>query len=152
MDKVNYQQSVEWLRAQFAVIEVIILALVLLGILNNVSTGVLERKQEIGCLKANGDAPSDVLGMITLEALLVGIAGTLLGVALMFLVINGALRGGFMLPPVPGLTIDSHVVLEIHGAKLIETCAAPLLVTLLAAVLAGLRVARMPIAEALRAT
>ena len=36
--------------------------------------------------------------MITLEALLVGIAGTLLGVALMFLVINGALRGGFRPP------------------------------------------------------
>ena len=54
------QQSVEWLRAQFAVIEVIILALVLLGILNNVSTGVLDSEHEIGCLKANGDAPSDV--------------------------------------------------------------------------------------------
>jgi hypothetical protein len=47
---------------------------------------------------------------------------------------------------------NSGMVLEIHPAKLFETCTAPLAATLLAAVLAGLRVARMPIAEALRAS
>ncbi len=152
VDKVNYQQFVDWLKSQFGVIELIVLTLVLLGILNNVSTGVLERKQEIGCLKANGDAASDVLGMIALEALLLGLAGTLLGASLVTLVVHGIFRNGFTMPPTPGLTRESHMVLEIGAAKLAETCVAPIFVAVAAALLAGLRVARMPIAEALRAS
>jgi putative ABC transport system permease protein len=152
VDKVNYQQFVDWLKSQFGVIEIIVLTLVLLGILNNVATGVLERKQEIGCLKANGDTTLDVLGMITFESLLLGIAGTLLGAALVVFLVHGALRNGFTMPPTPGLTRPSHMVLAIQPAKLLETCVAPLVVTLLAAVMAGMRVARMPIAEALRAS
>jgi putative ABC transport system permease protein len=149
VDHVNYQQFVDWLKSQFGVIEIIILTIVLFGILNNVSTGVLERKQEIGCLKANGDTAADVLGMVALEALVLGVIGAAVG-ALLVVVLVYALRAGFDMPPTPGLTRPSHMVLAIEPAKLLETCVTPVVVAVVAAVLAGLRVARMPIAEALR--
>ncbi len=152
IDKVNYQQFVDWLKSQFGVIEFVVLLIVLLGIFNNVSTGVLERKQEIGCLKANGDAASDVMHMIGLEALLLALAGTLLGAALVLAIVHGALRDGFMMPPTPGITRASRMMLLIPARVLVATCAGPFFATLVAAFLAGLRVARMPIAEALRAS
>jgi putative ABC transport system permease protein len=48
LDKVYYQHSVDWLNAQFGVIQIIIITIVVLGIFNTVSSGILERKQEIG--------------------------------------------------------------------------------------------------------
>ena len=149
VDHVNYQQFVDWLKSQFGVIELIILMIVLFGIMNNVSTGVLERKQEIGCLKANGDTAANVLGMVALEALVLGVIGALVGALLVFVLVY-ALRAGFDMPPTPGLTRPSHMVLSIDPRKLAETCVAPIFVAVAAALLAGLRVARMPIAEALR--
>jgi putative ABC transport system permease protein len=151
VDHVNYQQFVDWLKSQFGVIEIIILMIVLFGILNNVSTGVLERKQEFGCLKANGETAGDVLGMVAFEALILGVAGAAIGALLVLALVHG-LRAGFDMPPTPGLTRPSHMVLSIDPSLLLQTCVAPVVVAVLAAVLAGLRVARMPIADALRST
>ena len=53
LDKVYYQNSVDWLDTQFYVVQLIILSIVLLGIL--ISTSILERKQEIGNLRATWD-------------------------------------------------------------------------------------------------
>src|SRR5690606_29471308 len=55
LDEVYYQHSVDWLKAQYTVVQVIILSIVLLGIFNAISTSILERKQEIGNLRANGE-------------------------------------------------------------------------------------------------
>jgi len=41
LDEVYYQHSVDWLNAQFHVIELIVLTIIVLGIFNTVSTSIL---------------------------------------------------------------------------------------------------------------
>ncbi|HEY2510819.1 MAG TPA: FtsX-like permease family protein [Polyangiaceae bacterium] len=152
IDKVNYQQFVDWLKSQFGAVQFVVLLIVLLAIFNNVSTGILERKQEIGCLKANGEAASDVLGLVTLEAAILAVSGAVLGAVILIAIIHGALRHGFTMPPTPGVTRATQMVLNLPPRALFEVCVGPAAVAVIAAILAGLRVARMPIAEALRAS
>src|SRR5690606_1745646 len=75
LDKVYYQHSVDWLNSQFAFIQLIILTIVLLGIFNTVSVAVLERKQEIGNMRANGESRFDVLKLLCIEGLSLGLIG-----------------------------------------------------------------------------
>ena len=70
----------DWLNAQFGVIQIIIVTIVVLGIFNTVSTGVLERKQEIGTLRANGESRYDVMRLLCLEGLALGVLGAALGI------------------------------------------------------------------------
>ena len=56
MDKIYYQHSVDFLKSQFGLILTIILVIVLLGVFNTVSLSVLDRRHEIGVLRANGES------------------------------------------------------------------------------------------------
>jgi putative ABC transport system permease protein len=82
LDKVYYQHSVDWLAAQFAVIRLIILVIVVLGIFNTVSVSVLERRQEIGNLRANGESVAEVMWLLALEGAALGVLGAALGIAI----------------------------------------------------------------------
>ena len=99
LDEVYYQHSVDWLAAQFGVIQLIILAILLLGIFNTVSTAVLERKQEIGNLRANGESVLDVLRLLGAEGLVLGSLGALLGIAVALVLNETVLAHGILMPP-----------------------------------------------------
>ncbi len=151
LDKVYYQNSVDWLAAQFAVIRLIILTIVLLGIFNTVSITVLERKHEIGNLRANGESVADVMRLILAEAFAVGTLGGALGVALALGLDAAFLREGILMPPAPGLTRQFRVMIEFQPPMAVLAFLLGVGATLVAATLAALRVVRMPIGEALRA-
>ncbi len=151
LDKVYYQHSVDWLNAQFGVIQLIILTIVVLGIFNTVSTGVLERKQEIGTLRANGESRLDVILLLVMEGLAMGTLGAALGILLALALNVTALGDGILMPPAPGITRQFHVLIELAPSMAIKTALLGIGGTLLGTLVAGLRVVRMGIAESLRA-
>lgn len=152
LDEVYYQHSVDWLNAQFNVIQLIILTIVLLGIFNSVSTSILERKQEIGNLRANGESIVNILTLLACEGLVLGIIGSLIGILGSWLLNVTVLNEGLLMPPAPGLTRQYHVLLELQLSMAFKTFALGVGTSLLATLCAGLRVARLPIGDALRST
>lgn len=151
LDKVYYQHSVDWLNAQFHVIQLIILSIVLLGIFNSISAAILERKQEIGNFRANGESVGDVMKLITLEGTFLGIFGSCLGIGITFLVLKLFLDNQIEMPPGPGLTRSFFVSFEFEWEMVYTSLGLSTLAALIASLLAGVRVAMMPIAKALRA-
>jgi putative ABC transport system permease protein len=151
LDEVYYQHSVDWLDAQFGVIQLIIIAIVVLGIFNTVSTGILERKQEIGTLRANGESRYDILRLLGLEGLALGVLGAVLGIALVIGLNATVLSHGILMPPAPGITRQFLVNLELTPLMAATTAALGVSAALVATLVAGMRVIRMGIAEALRA-
>ena len=151
LDKVYYQHSVDWLAAQFAVIRLIILGIVVLGIFNTVSTSVLERKREIGNLRANGESVAEVMWLLALEGAALGVLGATLGIVLALGLDATLLREGILMPPAPGITRQFNVLIEFQPAMAVLAFFLGTAATLIATMLAGVRVVRMPIGEALRA-
>jgi putative ABC transport system permease protein len=150
LDKVYYQHAVDWLKTQFYVVQMIIISIVLLGIFNSISTAILERKQEIGNLRANGESAWDVMKLILCEGALLGLLGSLIGLALTALVAKGLLHQQILMPPGPGSTRQSLISFYFTCPMAIQTLALGVLSSIAASFLAGLKVARMPIAKALR--
>lgn len=150
LDKVYYQNSVDWLDSQFGVIQTIILAVVLLGMFNTVSTGILERKQEIGNLRANGDSVADVMALLLAEGAVSGVLGSIIGIAGATLITATLLRHGILMPPAPGLTRQFHVFIELQPRMAVIAFAMGTATVLVGTLLAGYRVAGMKIGEALR--
>ena len=152
LDKVYYQNSVDWLQAQFNVIQGIILTIVLLGIFNTIATSILERKQEIGNLRANGESFLEVLMLLTGEGLALGLLGTLLGLGVALLLNFTVLANGILMPPAPGLTRQFHIMIELQASMAFRTVVMGLVTAAIGTLIAGWKAARMPIGDALRST
>lgn len=150
LDEVYYQHSVDWLAAQFRVIHLIILGIVVLGIFNTVSISILERKQEIGNLRANGESRKDVMLLLAWEGVSLGVTGAVLGLLFALGFDAVFLRDGILMPPAPGLTRQFKVLIEFQPEMAVTTFILGAIAALLATLLAGIRVARMNIGKALR--
>ncbi len=150
IDKIYYGNSVNWLSMQFYVVQMIIISIVLLGIFNTISTSILERKQEIGNLRANGESTWDVMRMILCEGALLGLIGSMIGLGLTALVAKTFLHQQILMPPGPGSTRQFFISFYFTSGMAIQTLALSVLSSIAASFLAGLKVARMPIAKALR--
>lgn len=150
LDKIYYQHSVDWLNAQFRVVQFIILSIVLLGIFNTVSASILERKQEIGNLRANGQSVFDVMKLIVSEGALLAFLGSAIGVGLCYVVLTLFIDKGLLMPPGPGSTRQFLVTFGFEWPMVATTIAMSTVAAVVASSLAGLRVARMPITQALR--
>ncbi len=152
LDEVYYQHSVDWLNSQFGIIQIIILTIVILGIFNSVSTGIMDRKQEIGNLRANGESSNEVMKLLAYEGLAHGLIGSFLGIFLSYSINQIFMRNGILMPPAPGLTRQYPVMIEFDPRMAVISAVLSTLTALLATLIASLKVARLPIAESLRST
>ncbi len=150
LDKVYYQNAVDWLGSQFDVIRLIFLLIVVLGIFNTISTGILERKQEVGNLRANGESRGQILALFLTEGACLGILGSLTGVLIAFLLAHTVLSHGILMPPSPGLTRQFHVFVELTFRSGLITFLLGVVCAFLGTLLAAFKVTRLPIGEALR--
>lgn len=150
LDKVYYQHSVDWLNTQFSVVQIIIMSMVLLGIFNTISTSILERKREIGNLRANGESIFDIMKLILAEGAFMGLIGTLLGTGISYALLILCLHNGITLPPGPGLTNEMFISFKFTWRIFFEVFGLSFFIVLLASIMAGVKVAKMPIAKALR--
>ncbi len=62
--------------------QTLIAILIAAGVLNTILMSVLERKREFGVMMAVGSMPSQLFGLVTAEAFMVGIVGSIVGVIL----------------------------------------------------------------------
>ncbi len=152
LDKVYYQHSVDWLNAQFSVVRVIILSMVLLGIFNSISASVLERRQEIGNLRANGESMWQVLRLIFSEGALLGFFGSIAGMAIVYGVLMLFVHQGLLMPPGPGQTRQFLVTFAFEWPMILGTLALSGGAAVIASGLAGMKVVRAPIADLLRSS
>jgi len=151
LDKIYYQHAVDWLDSQFNIIRLIILAVVLLGIFNTVSTAIMERTREIGTLRANGDSVKDILSLLGIEGFTLASAGALLGIAIVVLLNATLLRNGILMPPSPGITRQFEVLIELQPFMAVTAFTMGTITAVVATLFAGIRVARLAIGQALRA-
>lgn len=150
LDKSYYQNSVDWLKAQFGVVQVIILSIVLLGIFNTVSASILERKQEIGNLRANGESVFQIMQMIVAEGGIVSLIGSLLGMAGAYTLLMLFVDNGLVMPPGPGQTREFLVTFSFEWPMVLLTLILSSIAAVIASFMAGIKVARMSIAKSLR--
>jgi putative ABC transport system permease protein len=150
LDKVYYQNSVDFLQAQFSFIFMVIVVIVILGIFNTVSTIIQERKGEIGNLRANGDSFKDVMGLLLTESLILGLAGATVGVFISYLTNMTLLSQGIDMPPGPGITRQFTTFVELQLSFIPVCFFIGIFSSLLGTFMAGRRVLKKPITELLR--
>lgn len=150
LDKVYYQHAVDWLNQQFYVIQLIILVIVTLGIVNTISFTVLERKREIGNLRANGESIGEVVRLFLMEGLFLGLFGSCLGILIALFINFVVLPNGILMPPAPGITRQFNVRIEMNEAMILVTFGLGVITSTVATLIASLRVVRIPISTALR--
>ena len=150
LDKVYYSNSIAWLKAQFLVVQAIILSIVLLGIFNTISASILERKQEIGNLRANGESTFQVMQLIIAEGSLLAVIGSLLGMAGAYGFLYILVSNGLTMPPGPGMTRPFVVSFTFEWHMVLYTMTLSVVSAIIASFMAGIRVARMSIAKSLR--
>jgi putative ABC transport system permease protein len=142
-------------KAVYFLIYIIILLVASTAIINTMLMVVFERTREIGMMKALGMTDRSVIGVLVLESTLIGLAGSIAGVALGGLVVvalsgpgidfsgalggdaNPTLIGGVVRPTLTALAVVSSFFLG-------------LLLSAIVGVVATRRVSKLSPAEALR--
>lgn len=150
LDKVYYQNSVDFLQAQFGFIFLVIVVIVVLGIFNTVSTIIMERKGEIGNLRANGDSKKDVMVLLLTESLMLGLLGAALGVFISYFCNWTILANGIQMPPGPGITRQFTSYVELQSMFIPVCFAIGIASSVVGTAMAARRVLKMPITELLR--
>jgi len=145
-----YTSTVEMYDAQFGVLRLIILLMVLLSVANSVNMSVFERVGEFGTMMALGNRANRVFGLIMAEnAILGGIgatAGCLLGV-LLALAVSAV---GIPMPPPPNADLPYTARIAIVPSVIAGAFVVGFAATILAAVLPAARVRKIPVVDALR--
>lgn len=129
----------------FYLMAIVVLVPALLGLLNTLTINVLERKREIGILRAIGGDRSQVRRTILVEVLYLGITGAVIGILVgMALGISFVQLWDMALTARAGLTISVPVVAIITGLV------AGLVLTLSVSMIPARYAARLNIVDALR--
>ncbi|MBV2168909.1 MAG: FtsX-like permease family protein [Bdellovibrio sp.] len=152
LDKNYYQNSVDFLNAQFSFIRSIILVIVAMGIFNVISVGLLERAGEMGALRANGEKRSRLFKILLLENSLLGILGGFVGICLAVLIDKTLLVKGIPMPPAPGITRQFFVFLDIMPSHYIQALLLPMIATVVASLWPTIKLLKKSIPELLRST
>lgn len=152
LDKVYYQNSVDFLGAQFSFIRSIILLIVALGIFNTIAVGLLERGGEIGALRANGEKRSRLFKILLIENLFLGLVGGVMGVLIAFLVNISLLKGGIPMPPAPGITRSYLIFLEMLPGHYLQAILLPTLTAVIASLWPIVKLLKRSIPDLLRST
>jgi putative ABC transport system permease protein len=150
LDKVYYQNSVDFLQAQFNFMFLVIVIIVILGIFNTVSTIILERKGEIGNLRANGDSYKEVLGLLLTESVILGLMGATLGLLISYICNVTLLAHGIEMPPGPGITRQFTTFVELQASFIPVCYLIGILSSLFGTVMAARKVLKMPITDLLK--
>jgi putative ABC transport system permease protein len=147
-----YNKSVDLYRRQFAVLQLIILAMVLLGVANSINLSLYERTGEFGTMRALGRRSGGIFSLVILESALLGVLGAVVGVAVGALVGWVASTVGIPMPPLPNSDVGYTARIPIVADVVLTAALVGLLAPGLASILPARRAAQMPVVEALRAS
>ena len=133
----------------FGVLGLIILIIVFFSVTNTMSMVVRERTREIGTLAAMGTLPREILRNFVLEALVIGVIGSVLGMAIAGGVIVFLQHAGIMMPPPPGRNVGYPLLVYYSGRLFLITTIVLIFISMLSALLAARKGIRQPIVDAL---
>ena len=146
-----FQTLLEQLRLQKAIISAVVFLIVLvaaMGIANILILTVAEKTEEIAILRALGASEKQVLSVFTVEGLLLGGTGTLLG-ALLGLAVSLYFR--YQPYPLPGdLYFITRLPVELQAFDVAWVCGLSLLTSVVAALLPARRAANLRPTNVLR--
>lgn len=145
-----YSKTVDLYRVQFGVLQFIVLMLVLLSVANSVNMAIYERIGEFGTLMAMGDRRSEIFWQVIKENSVLGLAGSVVGVAISFLSAWAISGVGIDMPPPPNSDIGYTAYIRLVPGVIAMAFGTGVFATILAAVLPAYKVSRVPVAEALR--
>jgi putative ABC transport system permease protein len=145
-----YTKTVRLFDRQFGFLQIMLLLMIALSVSNTINTATFERMPEFGTMLALGDRRLDVFRLVLVECLILGVLGSVFGIAAGCLLALGISAVGIDMPPPPntdtGYTAFIRIVPSVIGWAFV--------VGTLSAVLAGLvpsiRIARTPPVDALR--
>jgi putative ABC transport system permease protein len=146
-----YVQVVNFFRAIFLFIVVIMGVIVLFTVVNTMTMAVLERTNEIGTVRAMGVRRSGIRRQFLVEGWLLGILGATVGVTLAFGVAIAVNRAGLTWTP-PGNAGTAQIKLFLFGQTrlIVGAWLGLVLVATLAALIPASRAARLQVVDALR--
>jgi putative ABC transport system permease protein len=145
-----YAQTVEMYDAQFGILRIIILLMVLLSVANSVNMSVFERVGEFGTMMALGNRSRRIFGLIIAENSIIGLTGATAGVLLGILLALIISAIGIPMPPPPNSDLAYTARISIVPSVVIGAFAVGLIATILAAILPAMRVRHIPVVDALR--
>ncbi|MGD8910231.1 MAG: ABC transporter permease, partial [Chromatiales bacterium] len=132
----------------------VVLFIILAGELNTLLLSMLERVREFGVLMAIGTTRQEVAALLVMEALMIGVVGTLAGLALGFVIVYITSVTGIDLSLLLGATSRFYVDPLIHPQLNLEHLGITVLAILIASVTAGFypawRASQLQPAEAIR--
>lgn len=145
-----YEKAVELYAAQFGVLRLIILVMVLLSVANSINMTIFERTREFGTLQALGDRPARVFQLILVESVLLGLLGAMVGMALGCVLAWIISVIGISMPPPPNSNVGYLAVIRLLPGDVLSAGGVGLLATCLAAIIPARRASRWPVVDALR--
>ena len=145
-----YDKTVKLYDRQFGALQLIVLAMVLLSVANTVNMSIFERVGEFGTMRAVGDRSHTIFRLVIAESLVLGLTGAVLGVLVGVLLALGISAIGIPMPPPPNANVGFVAEIRLVPWQVAGGFAVGLVATVLASILPALRVARLPVVEALR--
>ena len=145
-----YWKAVALYDRQFGVLRLIVLLMVVLAVAGAINVGVLERAGEFGTMRALGNRSADVVKLVLVEGALMGVLGALLGVFVGWAAAWGLSTLGIPMPPPPNSNLEYVARIRLYPSLVISAAGIGVFATVAACLIPAIRVARIPIAEALR--
>jgi len=145
-----YAKTVEMYDAQFGVLRMIILLMVLLSVANSVNMSIFERVGEFGTMMALGNRKRRVFSLIMAENTLIAVAGAGLGVILGMILALIISAIGIPMPPPPNADLSYIAHIRIVPSVIASAFLVGFIDTIAAAILPAARVQRIPVVDALR--
>ena len=146
-----YNQVVGFFGAIFVFIAVIMAVIVLFTVINTMTMSVMERTNEIGTTRALGVRRSGIRREFLLEGMMLGVIGSVLGVALTELLAVVLEHAGLRwTPPGESHSIPLRMLMSDIVPLTIAVAVALIVIATVAALVPANRGARMPVVDALR--
>lgn len=123
--------------------------MILLAIYKSAYNTVLERKRELGMLRANGESATDLILLLSLEGLFLALTGTFLGM-IMTLAAQALTNNGIPMPPPPGTNRLLPVKLNLEIIYFITAASLGLVTSIAATLLSTRQVLRLSSVKTIR--
>jgi putative ABC transport system permease protein len=129
-------------------VRILLVAIVLIAVMNVMIMAVFERIREIGTISAMGTPPARILGLFLTEGLLLGVFGSIVGIALSVLAVWGINVWGLTFSF--GQAANLRLTANLAPADMLITCGVVIAVATLASLQPAWKAARMDPVTALR--
>lgn len=136
----------------FGALGLIIGVIVVFVVTNAMSMAIIERTREIGTLRALGTLPSQLLRTLSLEGMVLGGVGALVGAAMALAVSIFLYIVPIDMPPPPGRSVGYPLNITIDPVLYVGTIVVMVLLTMAASAWVARKTVNMPVVDALAHT